>query len=433
MLGWRNAKGEPISFPITTNTVMDIRPLANDDLLVASGNGLTRISAQGEIRWQHLQPLADFRGQLGDKSIRLSHNGGRVAFGFKFGGKESAWWDLSQNKLWTDSQFPPQWDKQLQGAIAESESIAVSKWEDEYHPTLNGRKLSLKEWETSRSLAIAPDRQGFVLGTEWYLRRFDLEGSEAWQQAVPGIAWAVAISGDGRWLVAGLGDGTLRWYDYQTGEEQLAFFQHNNRKDWVIWTPEGFFASSSPAANHLFGYQLNNGSDAPDFIGAEQLYESFYRPDLVLAKFEGRNEPIRQALAKIGDVRQVLASRPPSIALTNEVPKRINSTQLTLPITVTDRGGGIGELSVRVNGVLQSTKAGTRIRRSGIHQEYDLNLFFPADATSTVDITISDAKGGVVSDVLSFKVRLQRRGIAKNPSWWAWQLVLKTTGTEVFN
>lgn len=91
----------------------------------------------------------------------------------------------------------------------------------------------------------------------------------------------MAIIGDGRWVVAGLGDGTLRWYDYQTGKEQLAFFAHNSRKDWVSWTPEGFFSSSSPAANHLFGYQINNGSDAPDFIGAEQLYKHFYRPDLV--------------------------------------------------------------------------------------------------------------------------------------------------------
>ena len=423
VLGWRDAQGEPIRFPITTNTVMDIRPLANGDLLVASFDGLTRISAQGDIRWQHVQPLVDFRDQLDDTSIRLSHDGSQVAFGFKQWGAEAAWWDLTQTKLWTDSQRPPPWDGELRGAITESQTMTVRNWRNHYHPTLNGRSLSLQEWEFSRSLAIAPDQQGFLLGTEWYLRRFNLEGQQIWERAVPGAAWAVAISGDGRWLLAGLGDGTLRWYDYRTGKEQLALFPHRNRKDWVSWTPEGFFASSSPAANHLFGYQLNNGSDAPDFIEAEQLYASFYRPDLVLAKFEGRDEPVRQALDQIGDVRQVLQSKPPSLVLTQPVPDHIPGTQLILPLTITNRGGGIGKLSIRVNGVLQSTKAGTRMRQRGLQHgqrglqhDYKLTVPIPAEATAKVDITASDAKGRVASDVLSFDVRSTTQRRSQKPN-----------------
>lgn len=404
VLGWWDAKGDPVSFPITTNSVMSMLPLTNGDLLVASLDGLTRISAQGDKRWQLLQPLADFRDQLNNRSIRLSSDGSRVAFGFRPGGKEAAWWDLTQNKLWADSHSPPPWDKHLLGATTKSGSVAVTNWKGENHPTLNGRKLNLRVNEISRSLAIAPDRQELVLGTEWYLRRFDREGHQVWERAVPGVVWAVAISSDGRWVVAGLGDGTLRWYDYQRGEEKLAFFPHNNRKEWVIWTPEGFFASSSPTANALFGYQLNNGTDAPDFIKAEQLYTSFYRPDLVLAQFEGHQEPIQQALAKIGDVRQVLQSRPPRLALTKPVPKEISTTQFTLPITITDEGGGIGELSIRVNGVRQSSKAGTRTHHQGIHHTYELKLALPSSATSNVEILAPDAKGLVDSEVLSVQV-----------------------------
>jgi WD40 repeat protein len=86
LVGWPEGGGEPVRYPVTTNTVMDMHPLAGGDLVVASTNGLTRLSPQGEIRWQQLQPLADFRGQRGDTSIRVSHDGGQVAFGFKPGG-----------------------------------------------------------------------------------------------------------------------------------------------------------------------------------------------------------------------------------------------------------------------------------------------------------------------------------------------------------
>ena len=60
----------------------------------------------------------------------------------------------------------------------------------------------------SRCLAIAEDRSRFVLGTEWHLRLFDPEGKELWQKPVPGVAWAVNLSADGRFVVAALGDGT---------------------------------------------------------------------------------------------------------------------------------------------------------------------------------------------------------------------------------
>ncbi len=422
VFGWQDVKSEPVRFPVALDTVSDIHPLSNSDLLVASVGGLTRISIEGKVRWQHVQPLADFRAQRGGTSIRLSQDGSRVAFGFKLGGKEAAWWDLSQNQLWTDSQKPPSWDHQLRGVIIQSERIEVTNWKNQYDPILNGEKINLKEWETSRSLAIAPDEKGFVLGSNWSLRRFNQEGESIWRKAVP-AAWAVAISGDGRWVVAGLGDGTLRWYDYKTGDEQLAFFPHKNRKDWVMWTPEGFFASSSREANRLFGYQLNNGSDTPDFVGAEQLYGSFYRPDLVLAKFEGREEPIREALAEIGDVRQVLADRPPSIAITRKTLEQLQSeplttekTQLTLPITLTDQGGGVGEISIFVNGVRQTAKGGHRERRSGIYHDYEYDVSIPPDAISEVEIKANNEKGQVTSAVFRFQVRSTAKPNRQKPN-----------------
>ena len=96
----------------------------------------------------------------------------------------------------------------------------------------------------SRSLAIAPSGDRFLLGTEWCLRLFDGKGREIWNVAAPSVAWGVNISGDGRFALGAFGDGTIRWYDLRDGRELLAFFPHKDGKRWVAWTPEGFFAAS---------------------------------------------------------------------------------------------------------------------------------------------------------------------------------------------
>ena len=128
--------------------------------------------------------------------------------------------------------------------------LDIRDWRNNYKPTLNGKPLSLRQYEMSRSLAIAEDRSRFVLGTEWYLHLFDPQGKELWNnpKPVPGVAWAVNLSGDGRFVVAALGDGTIRWYAARDGKERLALFVHPDAKRWVLFTPEGFY-DASPGPN----------------------------------------------------------------------------------------------------------------------------------------------------------------------------------------
>ena len=53
------------------------------------------------------------------------------------------------------------------------------------HPRLAGKPLRLEKNETSRSLAIAPDRRSFALGTDWYLRRFGITAMTIWSLPLP--------------------------------------------------------------------------------------------------------------------------------------------------------------------------------------------------------------------------------------------------------
>jgi hypothetical protein len=172
---------------------------------------------------------------------------------------------------------------------------------------------------------------------------------------VPGSAWAVNISGDGRLVIAALGDGTLRWYRLTDGRELMAFFPHADGRRWVMWTPEGFFDAKG-GGEELIGYHLNQGPDqAGEFVKVDRLYDLFYRPDLVAQSLTNEGERAIQAeVARIGDVRKVLArGLPPELEL---VSSRQEGLNLILEFKLKDRGGGVGKIVYRINGVEQEAR-----------------------------------------------------------------------------
>ena len=168
---------------------------------------------------------------------------------------------------------------------------------------------------------------------------------------LPGIVWAVTISEDGRFVVAGYGDGTIRWHRISDGEEVLAFFPHADRKRWIAWTPEGFF-SASPGAEDLIGYHLNRGKDREgEFISARQLWETFYQPGLIAGRLDaGGDERIAEAVKQRGDVRELLtAGQTPELELVSPAQAQSEGTY-TMKVRVKKAGSGEGRLVVRVDG-----------------------------------------------------------------------------------
>ena len=194
-----------------------------------------------------------------------------------------------------------------------------------------------------------------MLGAEWRLRLFDRAGREVWQQPVPGVAWAVNISADGRFVVAGYGDGTIRWHRLSNGEEVLALFPHADRQRWMAWTPEGFYATSGPDAEELLGYHLNRGKEREgEFISARQLREHFYQPGLISQRLDANGDALlAEAVQKLGDVRELLAGAKapaPVVELLSEA-QITTAGDVPVKVRIKDQGGGIGRLIYRIDGI----------------------------------------------------------------------------------
>ncbi len=275
ILIWQEAgRGRRSEAPLSQDTVMQLLPCSAGIAAVASDPAFGLIAADGSKRvWQE-GVTADMRGKLRE-AFTLSADGARVRFGLGYRDETPVLFDLASFEL-RDAQ------EAVSGLAAPGTSgIAVSDWEYNVAPKLNGKSIALDQYETSRGLAIAPDASRFVLGTEWSLRAYRANGGELWHKQAPSVAYGVNISGNDKLVAAAYGDGTIRWHRLSDGQELLALFVHAKDRRYIAWTPQGYYAAS-PGAEDLIGWHVNRDWDhAPDFYPASRFRDQFNRPDIV--------------------------------------------------------------------------------------------------------------------------------------------------------
>jgi WD40 repeat protein len=350
-------RGTSEDIALSQNTIMDLRPLADGSLAFGAADpSVGVLGADGNILWRQDPAQADFRVQ--ENSFAASANGARIVFGFEPYGNSPAEFDLVARRLTLD----PESDPSLATARTEAPGLKVENWKHQYTPTLNGKRLPLQQYEISRSFAIAPDGASFLLGTEWSLRLFDRNGKQLWRKPVPGIAWAVNITADGRLAIAAFGDGTIRWFRLADGAELLALFPHADRERWVVWTPQGYYMAS-PGGEALIGWHVNRGLDTPEFYSAGRFRDQFHRPDVIALVLEELH--VEKALARAN--REAEITPTPAPAIEDVLPPVIQILEPTVgalierdPVTIkylvwAPGGEQVSAIRVMINGTLAIT------------------------------------------------------------------------------
>lgn len=312
---WAMGQGEapPKRLSAGSQRVSTLFPLRDGRLAFSTEDPLIGlIGADGRVEKTLAGDIADFRD--GEEQFQISSDGDTVMVPMSRFGRERLVFCVSRLELGAQAKASA-----LAPALRRSGRYKVEGWKDGERPHLNGKPLGLSRYETARSYAIAPAGERLYLGAEWSLRAFKPDGAQLWRNDVSGIVWNVAASGDGRVVVATLSDGTVRWYRADDGAEILAFFPHRNRSDWILWRPDGYYASSEYGDNFV-GWHVNRGKDqAPDFFRAVQFERVFYRPDFL------RNQI--GAPATRGIVQSISPAQPLSISRIRDIaPPRIRVT-----------------------------------------------------------------------------------------------------------
>jgi hypothetical protein len=168
---------------------------------------------------------------------------------------------------------------------------------------------------------FVPDGRRIVSGgINGHLQAYDLKGQVVGSYVGhDGVVWAVAASKDGRFLISGGGDQTVRIWNLAT-YELLATLLPCGNGEWIMWTPQGYY-TGSPGADGRIGWQINRGPfENPDYISADQLRRRLNRPDIVeRALILGSAErAVREAPGTDFQLAELLARSPPRFRIVSQ-------------------------------------------------------------------------------------------------------------------
>jgi WD40 repeat protein len=274
------------------NTVSTLVPLPNGDLIVGDYTPiLVRLEQDGNARWVHKPPTADFRSRK--MKLSVSADGEIVDFNFDGPAEHRARFDLKTLRLTLDPPPNPEVQPPRQTGLP------IQNWRSSYNFTFDGERLPMEPGAFSRSLAIDPAGDRFVIGTQQSLWEFDSKGTPIWNRTrVPGEVWEVNITGDRRLLVAAYNDGTIRWHRMSDGVELLAVMPLVDQQDWIAWTPEGYYASTQGAKKFL-KWHVNHGWDGlAEGVPVDDIPGSF-RADLLPLVLRELETPRALGLAEL--------------------------------------------------------------------------------------------------------------------------------------
>lgn len=400
---WPDAgRGQPKDEPVAGNSIFDLQAMPGGGVVFCTAEPAWGIlAANGQQRLGVPSPIPDYRG--GGEQLQVSTEGHRIRFAFERNGSLAANFDTENGLVVSET-------KEATGAVApplmEFPGLVVSNWKNTSEPKLNGISLRLRPGENSRSLAIAPDGQSVVLGSDWGLNKFDASGKLMGRIVTPGAAWAVNVSGDGRFLLGAFSDGTIRWYNARNGQEKLALFAHSDRMRWVAWTPSGYYAASA-GGEELIGWHINNGPDqAGDFYPASRFRAKFYRPDVLAKVLETGTEieALRLANQESGRVSQhveIAQALPPMIDPVSPAEAKITDATVTIRFRLRNLGDGpLQSIRVRVNGGNVPEGPNLAVNQSGVGEERGVTVKLP-ERDSTVELFAENRNG--VSTPATFK------------------------------
>jgi WD40 repeat protein len=241
---------------------------------------------------------------------------------------------------------------------------------------------------------FTPDAQRVVSGgANGHLLAYDLAGKLVGRfVGHEGVIWAVACSKDGRYLISGGGDQTIRIWNLAS-YELIATLLQGRDEEWVMWTPQGYY-TGSPGADKIVGWQINHGFDhAADFVGAEQLRQHLHRPDIV-----------ERALILGSATQAVRESLGTTFTLTDLLARSVPQFRILAPSTAAS--GGRAEVRIAIGATPDPIKAirvqvnGRQIEEhtppvgSGGFQPGERKLDVPlAGGRNDVRITLTNAIG----------------------------------------
>jgi len=201
--------------------------------------------------------------------------------------------------------------------------------------------------------------------------------------------WAIAISANGRFLVSGGEDGTVRLWNLKTYKNILTLY--HQKQQWVAWLASGHYISSA-TGDQLIGWQINHDVDkAADYVQASQLYKHLYRPDIVSNTVRTLNFPKADSF----QISQLTESQPPQFQI---ISSTNSETEASVELAFDASESPVKTLDVYVNDRLVTSFTDLALEQ----EDYQKTLTIPV-----VDSGINNMQFIATNDIGSSSQNLQ--------------------------
>ncbi|MCL2443636.1 MAG: caspase family protein [Treponema sp.] len=208
------------------------------------------------------------------------------------------------------------------------------------------------------AVAYSPDGRQIVSGSaDGTIKLWDTATGREIRTFTGHLGWVstVAFTPNGRHIVSSdMSDGTTRLWDVASGREIAQFISFTDG-EWIVITPDGFYNASPNGDKHL-NVRIGN-----NVYGIDQYRHTFYRPQIVEARLQGRPDPVNQ----LPVIQQ--AGEPPVVTiLSPQNNARVNASHVQISGIIESRQP-IRNMRVLINGRLVSGNEmrGMRGVRSG--------------------------------------------------------------------
>jgi WD40 repeat protein len=151
-------------------------------------------------------------------------------------------------------------------------------------------------------------------------------------------------------LLASMGSGGIALLDETSGQRLTDFVSYESG-DWIVTAPSGVFSAS---VGGELGVTVSDGRKA---VGVDQLYDLYFRPDLLRKRIASATEATVSP-----DLLQRALAKPPPLVDARIVSSGAEATVAF--VNIRDAGGGIGGLHVFHNGKLALTMDGQQLAKA---------------------------------------------------------------------
>jgi WD40 repeat protein/uncharacterized caspase-like protein len=206
---------------------------------------------------------------------------------------------------------------------------------------------------------------------------------------------ALAASPDGRFLVSGSADGTVKLWNVKT-RELIATLFATAEGEWIMWMPQGYYACS-PGGDGMVGWLLNRGADKEaGFVTARQLRRRLNRPEVLARAMDLASA---EAAIKELSVKEPLSQ---TFKLSDLESKPVPKMNIEAPAPGTAPQNGTAKIAVTLEPLPNSMKVvRLRVQVNGRHIAENLPRQGAAFESGTHIFDIPVAKGRNLVNVMA--------------------------------